>query len=186
MLQNIARLLLKLGGWTTVGGQLTIPKAVVIAAPHTSNWDAYWAIVYIVATGNDFRLFAKQSLFWFPLGAVLRRFGCVPLDRSKATSVVRQAIEMFEKNDRFHLALAPEGTRGRATGWKSGFYRIAKGANVPVMLGMMDYQSRRLGIGGRLDLSDDIEADRKALEDYYADIQGYHPENASPVKFRGK
>ncbi len=184
MLRRIAKLIMKLGGWTLIGGVPDMPKAVIIAAPHTSNWDAFWGIVYIVATGIDIRFFGKHSLFWFPLGTLLSSFGCMPLDRSQATSVVQQAVDMFKSQESFYLALAPEGTRSRANGWKSGFYRIALGAAVPVLMGTIDYRRKCIGIEARLDLSGDIDADMKVFADLYAGIEGRWPEKASPVRIQ--
>lgn len=182
MLGWIARLIMKLCGWTALDKVTDVSKAVVIAAPHTSNWDALWAIVYVVATQKKLTFFAKHTLFWFPLGTVLRAFGCIPLDRSRATTVVRQAINMFGTNDSFMIALAPEGTRSRASGWKSGFYRIALGAEVPVLVGTIDYQRKEVGIVGRVDLTGDTEHDLQALAQYYEGVQGRWPEKTSPVK----
>ena len=187
MLRGIAKLIMKLAGWTPIGGVPEVPRAVILAAPHTSNWDAFWAIVYLVASGNnDIHFFAKHSLFWFPLGNVLRKFGCMPLDRSRATSVVKQAVDRFMSQESFYLALAPEGTRSRASGWKSGFYRIALGAGVPVLMGTIDYRRKRIGLEGRLDLSGDVDADMKALADFYAGIEGRWPEKASPVQIQAR
>ncbi len=178
---------MKIAGWTAIGGVPEVPRAVILAAPHTSNWDAFWAIVYLVASGNnDIRFFAKHSLFWFPLGNVLRKFGCMPLDRSRATSVVKQAVDSFKSQELFYLALAPEGTRSRANGWKSGFYRIALGAGVPVLMGTIDYRRKRVGLEGHLDLTGDVDADMKALAAFYAGIEGRWPEKASPVQILKK
>jgi len=182
MLRGLAKLILKMGGWTPLGGMPDAPKAVIIAAPHTSNWDAFWALVYKVAIGVDVHFFAKQSLFWFPLGTLLKSLGGIPLDRSHATSAVQQAVDMFAAEDSFYFGLAPEGTRSLKAGWKSGFHRIAQGAAVPVFLGIIDYQNRRVGITGRLDLSGDINADMKFCADCYSGIEGRRPENASPVQ----
>ncbi|MFK8031824.1 MAG: 1-acyl-sn-glycerol-3-phosphate acyltransferase [Gammaproteobacteria bacterium] len=184
MLQGLAKVILKAGGWTMVGGLIKVPKAVVLAAPHTSNWDAFWAIVYLVASGNKVRIFAKHSLFWFPLGNLLRAFGCLPLNRSKARSVVRQAVDTFKSEDSFYLGLAPEGTRSLATGWKSGFYRIASDAGVPVCFGFLDYGKKRLGIVPGLELTGDKEADMNVCAEFYADIEGRVPENKSPVQLQ--
>jgi len=185
MLQGVARLIMKVTGWTALGGIPDVPKAVIIAAPHTSNWDAFWAIVYVVASGNkDIRVFAKHSLFWFPLGSVLRSFGCMPLDRSRATSVVKQAIDTFKSKQNFYLALAPEGTRSRAQGWKSGFYRIALGAEVPVIMGTIDYRRKRVGLEGRIELTGDTDADMERLAEFYEGIEGRRPENAGPVRMQ--
>ncbi len=160
-----------------------VPKAVVIAAPHTSNWDGFWAIVYKVSVGAEIHFFVKKSVFWFPLGTVLRGLGGIPLDRSCAGSAVRLAINMFDENHRFYFGLAPEGTRKKTRGWKSGFHRIAAGAKAPVYLGFLDYKHKRIGIGPRLDLSADQDADLQVCRDFYADIEGRWPEKTSPIQF---
>ena len=122
------------------------------------------------------------SLFWFPLSTLLRALGGIELDRERAGSAVRQAIDMFREQDSFYFGLAPEGTRGRMPGWKSGFYRIAEGAGVPVYLGFLDYAHKRLGIGPRFDVSGDQEADFAVLRQFYGGVQGRWPEKASPIR----
>lgn len=183
MLRSLARWLLKSGGWTVVGGVPDVPKAVFIAAPHTSNWDGYWALVYKVAFDIDVRFYAKHSLFWFPLGNLLRALGGIDLDRGKAGSAVQAAIRMFETEESFYFGLAPEGTRKKTAGWKTGFYRIAMGARVPVYLGLIDYGRRRIGIGERMDLTGDTDADIAYIREYYQGVDGRWPEKASPVLF---
>jgi 1-acyl-sn-glycerol-3-phosphate acyltransferase len=183
MLRGLARLILRVGGWTAVGGMPDVPKAIFLAAPHTSNWDGFWALVYVVSISADIHFFAKQSLFWFPLGNALRSLGGIPLDRSRAGSAVRQAIDMFNEQESFYFGLAPEGTRKKAPGWKSGFYRIAEGAKVPVYLGFLDYKHKCLGIGHRLDLSGDPDADLEVCRAFYADVEGRWPEKTSPIQF---
>jgi len=183
MLRALARLILRTGGWTAIGGIPDAPKAVIIAAPHTSNWDGFWALVYKVAIGAEIHFFAKHSLFWFPLSTLLRALGGVELDRTRAQSAVQQAIDMFEEKDSFYFGLAPEGTRTVKPGWKSGFYRIAEGAGVPVYLGYLDYKNKRVGIGPRFDLSGDQQDDLRRLQDFYGDIQGRWPEKTSPIRF---
>ncbi|MBU2677103.1 MAG: 1-acyl-sn-glycerol-3-phosphate acyltransferase [Gammaproteobacteria bacterium] len=183
MLRGLARLLLRIGGWTAVGGMPDVPKAVIIAAPHTSNWDGFWALVYKVAMGAEIHFFAKHSLFWFPLSTLLRALGGIELDRKRAGSAVQLAVDMFNEQDRFFFGLSPEGTRTKKPGWKSGFYRIAEGANVPVYLGFFDYKHKRLGIGQRFDLSGDQDADLRFLQDYYGGFEGRWPEKTTPVVF---
>lgn len=186
MFRKIARLLLRTCGWTPVGGVPEDPRAVIIAAPHTSNWDGFWALTYKVAVGLDVRFLAKKSLFWFPLGNVLRWFGAIELDRGRARNAVQQAIDEFARNDSFLLALAPEGTRGRTPGWKTGFYRIALGANVPVYLGFMDYRNKRVGLGQRVELSGDPDLDLATFREFYAGIEGRWPAQTSPIVFQQK
>ena len=183
MLRRFAQWLLRVGGWTTVGGTPDVPKAVFIAAPHTSNWDGLWALVYKVAFDIDVKFFAKHSLFWFPLGNVLRALGGIDLDRGKAGTAVNEAIRMFETEEQFYFGLAPEGTRKKTKGWKTGFYRIAMGAGVPVYFGILDYGRRRIGIGERMMLTGDVEADMAVIREYYKGIDGRWPEKASPVVF---
>ena len=183
MLRALARWILRSGGWTTIGGIPDVPKAVIIAAPHTSNWDGFWALVYKVAIGAEIHFFAKHSLFWFPLGTLLKALGGIELDRTRAQSAVQQAIDMFEQQDSFYFGLAPEGTRTKKPGWKSGFYRIAEGAGVPVYLGCLDFKNKVIGIGPRFDLSGDQDADLERLRDFYADIEGRWPEKTSPIRF---
>jgi len=183
MLRRFAQWLLRVGGWTTVGGTPDVPKAVFIAAPHTSNWDGLWALVYKVAFDIDVKFFAKHSLFWFPLGNILRALGGIDLDRGKAGTAVNEAIRMFETEEQFYFGLAPEGTRKKTKGWKTGFYRIAMGAGVPVYFGILDYGRRRIGIGERMMLTGDVEADMAVIREYYKGIDGRWPEKASPVVF---
>jgi len=183
VLRKLAHLLLRLGGWTAVGGNLDEPKAVVIAAPHTSNWDGYWALVYKVAVDLDVRFFAKNSLFWFPLGNLLRWLGAIELDRSRAVNAVQQAIDECERSESFYLALAPEGSRSLKPGWKTGFYRIALGANVPVYLGFLDFRNKRVGIDKKVELSGDPETDLAVIREFYAGIEGRWPEQTSPIVF---
>jgi len=181
ILPHVARFLLWLGGWTAVGEVPRIQKAVLIAAPHTSNWDGFWAIVYKVYVGLDLRWFVKDSMFWFPMGNLLRSFGAIPLDRKRASSAVSEAIAAFDENEYFYFGLAPEGTRSKTKAWKSGFYRIAHGANVPVVIGFLDYGNRRLGIGPAVTLTGDKDVDMAILDSFYSSISGRWPEKTSPV-----
>lgn len=178
---RVARLLLRLGRWTVVGGPPDAHKAVIIGAPHTSNWDGFWALVYVVATGLDVKFFVKKSMFWFPLSLVLHGLGAVPLDRSAARSAVQEAVAAFGSADRFYFGLAPEGTRSHTPGWKSGFYRIAEAAGVPVYFGFFDYASRRIGIGPMLTLTGDMDADMRIIRSFYETCRGRYPDKTSPI-----
>lgn len=181
MLRLVAHGLLKLGGWTPVGGDIPVPKAVIIAAPHTSNWDGIWGLICRVALQVDVHFFAKDTLFWFPLGAVLRALGGVPLDRRKPGAAVPTAVAALRDNDTYYFALAPEGTRSRKEYWKSGFYRIAMEAKVPVVLGFFDYRSRRIGTGPLVELTGDVDADMARIRAFYETCEGRHPELATPA-----
>jgi 1-acyl-sn-glycerol-3-phosphate acyltransferase len=182
ILPHVARFLLWLGGWTVVGEKPPVRKAVLIAAPHTSNWDGFWAIVYKVYAGLDIKWFVKDSMFWFPMNLLLRVNGAIPLDRNRASSSVSQAIDAFDENDDLYFGLAPEGTRSKTKGWKSGFYRIAEGANVPVVLGFLDYGNKRLGLGPTVTLTGDRRTDMAVIGSYYSSISGRWPEKTSHIE----
>ncbi len=184
---RVAKLLLKLGRWTPVGPVPSAKKAVVIGVPHTSYWDGYWLLVYKVAYGLDVKFLVKETLFWFPLNLLLKGLGGVPLNRGNANLAVKQTVEAFNNNESYLMGLSPEGTRGKTKGWKTGFYRIAEGAGVPVVFGFFDYANRRLGFGPELTLTGDMQADIAICRSYYASIEGRWPEKTSPVQFvRGK
>lgn len=186
MLRPLAKLLLRLGGWTAVGGHPDIPKAVIIAAPHTSNWDGIWAIIYKFSIGIDIHFFAKHTLFRFPFRRILRSFGAQSLDRSRPGSAVAEVVAEFRRSETYYFGLAPEGTRSLKPGWKSGFYRLATEAGVPVILGFLDYREKRLGLGPVMTLTGDQDTDLAAISAFYDNVTGRWPEKTSPIEFRAK
>jgi 1-acyl-sn-glycerol-3-phosphate acyltransferase len=143
----LARRLLGLTGWRVAGEFPDCPKFVVIVAPHTSNWDFVIGILAMFATGLWASWLGKHTIFRFPLAPVLRWLGGEPIDRSTPQGSVRTAIEHFRARPQWVLGLSPEGTRRRVERWKTGFYRIAVGAGVPIVPVTMDYRTRVLGIG---------------------------------------
>lgn len=184
MLAALARLLLKLGGWTVVGDPPAVSKAVLIAAPHTSNWDGFWGFTYLIATRYRVRFFAKRSLFWFPLSSIIRALGGIPLDRQRPGGAVQEAIDLLSHNEHMIFGLSPEGTRRYTDHWRTGFYRIAEQADVPVILAFFDYERRRIGIGDVYRLTGDRERDLSDLARFYADNgRGLRPSRVGPVRF---
>ena len=173
-----------MGGWTVVEPQSYVRKAVIIGAPHTSNWDGYWALVYMVATGLRVKFFIKKSLFWFPLNVLLHGLGGIPLDRGKAGRAVHEAVALINDSEEIYFGLAPEGTRSHKPGWKSGFYRIAEDAGVPLLLAFFDYKNKRLGVGPMLTLTGDQDADLAIIRSYYESSSAARwPEKTSPIEF---
>lgn len=166
-----------------VGEIPDIKKAVFIAAPHTSNWDGFWMIVFKFAIDVKIRFLGKHTLFWWPLGPILSAMGCMPVDRTKATDIVEQLIDAFEREDHLFLALAPEGTRKKMPHWKSGFYRIAKTAEVPMVFVFIDYHDKRLGIGPTLPVGQTYEQDLLMIREFYSPLRGRHPELQGPIEF---
>jgi 1-acyl-sn-glycerol-3-phosphate acyltransferase len=186
IVKKIANALLKVSGWEVVGEVPDIDKAVYVAAPHTSNWDGFWLIVGKTVLDLEARFLAKHTAFWWPLGAILKWFGAIPVDRSRGAGVVQQLTDMFADVERLNLALAPEGTRNWTQYWKSGFYRIALDADVPMVLCFIDYDARKMGIGDVFKPSGDVEKDLKYLRDFYRPFMPRHPRNKGPIAFPPK
>ena len=168
----LGRTVLRLGGWRVTGTLPDIPRLVLIAAPHSSNWDGIWGMAAKMALGFDVRVLGKDALFWWPLSIVLRRLGVIPLDRSRPQGVVEQAIELIRSSPKMWFALAPEGTRKPVEKWKSGFLKIAHGAGVPVLMAYFHYPQKTIGIGPLFHTSGDLEADMAAVRDWYRPWQG--------------
>ena len=166
------RTVLRLGGWRVVGTIPDLPKLVLIAAPHSSNWDGIWGMAAKMALGFDARILGKDSLFWWPLSVVLRRLGVIPLDRSKPQGVVEQSIELIRQSPQLWFALAPEGTRKPVQQWKAGFLKIAHGAGVPVLMAYFHYPDRTIGIGPLFHTTGDLPADMAAIRAWYRPWQG--------------
>lgn len=183
MLQNLAKWIIGVGGWTMVGRLPAYDKVVFIAASHTSNWDGFWLILYKLAIDVRIRFLAKHSLFWWPLGNSLRWLGAMPIDRSQTASTVDRIVAEFATEKRLLLALAPEGTRRWQPYWKTGFYQIAVAAGVPITLCFIDYSSKRMGIGITLTPSGDALRDLAIMRDFYEPMVPRHPDQKGPVEF---
>ncbi|WP_372017416.1 lysophospholipid acyltransferase family protein [Pseudoxanthomonas sp. 10H] len=168
----LGRTILRLGGWRVTGTFPDVPRLVLIAAPHSSNWDGIWGMAAKMALGFDARILGKDSLFWWPLSVVLRNLGVIPLDRSKPQGVVGQSIELIRGSPKLWFALAPEGTRKPVQQWKSGFLKIAHGAGVPVLMAYFHYPEKVIGIGPLFHTSGDLAADMAAIREWYRPWQG--------------
>lgn len=168
----IGRSVLRLGGWRVVGAFPDLPKAVLIGAPHSSNWDGIWGFAAKVALGLEISIFAKHQLFWWPLGPILRRLGVIEVNRGDARGLVEQMQDRFRDEERFWLGIAPEGTRRKVERWKPGFWKIARAAGVPVVPAYFHYPEKIIGIGEVFHLGDDMEADIARIRTWYAPWQG--------------
>lgn len=168
----LGRSILRLGGWKMVGEFPDLKKAVLIGAPHSSNWDGVWGFSALLALGLDLRILGKKELFWGPLGWLMRVLRVIPIDRSAPGGFVAQSIQAMRDADAMWIGLAPEGTRKRVDQWKSGFWKLAKGADVPVMLAYFHYPDRVIGIGPVIEMSDDMDADMAKIRAWYAPWQG--------------
>jgi 1-acyl-sn-glycerol-3-phosphate acyltransferase len=169
-----SRLVLWLGRWDTAGDFPRHPRAVVLAAPHTSNWDGIW----MIAAAGKYRIrlhwMGKASLGKGPLGWLARLAGLIPVDRSGGNDIVKATVDAFARADQLLIAIAPEGTRRAVGEWKSGFYHIARMAGVPIVFAVMDYGTRTVRLSGEIWPSGDYEADLKLIRSHYDDARGRH------------
>jgi 1-acyl-sn-glycerol-3-phosphate acyltransferase len=169
----IGRTVFKAAGWSFPGSIPDIPKAVIIVAPHTSNWDFVIGAAAMLAMDLDARFFGKHTLFKGPLGVFMRFLGGVPVDRGASGSgVVEDMVARFEAADRLILALAPEGTRKAVDHWKTGFHRIALAAGVPIVPTSLDWGRRQIRFGEPFMATDDAASDVAELLLFFADSRG--------------
>ncbi|MGD8441244.1 MAG: lysophospholipid acyltransferase family protein [Holophagae bacterium] len=160
-------------GWRFEGSIPNLPKAVVIVAPHTSNWDFVIGVAAMFAVGIRVVFLGKHTLFRPPLGRLMRWLGGLPVDRRAASGVVDEAIGMFAQHDSMILALSPEGTRRRVARWKTGFYYVAVGADVPIVPVAFNYSTRVIRFGAPLRPSGDLETDLRRLSEFFAHATGF-------------
>ncbi len=172
-------------GWTE---ERMIPverKFVVIAAPHTSNWDFPYFLGLAQKLDLPLSFMGKKSLFRGPFANVMKELGGIPVDRSKSVNMVDQMIAEFKKRDTFMLTIAPEGTRGKVREWKTGFYHIAVGAGVPIVCGLMDYKRKHGGLGPAIWPTGDYDKDMAKVAEYYRSCTPRHPEKGNVEMLRG-
>ena len=180
----LGRLYLRACGWRVAGALPACRRAVVVAAPHTSNWDLPYMLAVSYALGVKPSWLGKRELFHGPLGWLLRRLGGVPVDRGARRGVVGEAVARFAEAEDLFLVIPPSGTRARADHWKSGFYHVACGAGVPIVCAYLDYSERVGGIGLVLAPSGSVRADMDRIRAFYATKRGKYPAQATPVRLR--
>lgn len=178
--------LLGLSGWRVEGLLPTEKKYVLIAAPHTSNWDFPVTLMLCFALRLRVYWMGKASLFPPVLGGVMRWLGGIPVERSRAGNLVQSTIDAFHANQRLTVIVPPEGTRGKVAHWKTGFYYIAQGAGVPIALGYLDFRRKAGGIGQMFSPSGDIEADMLEIRRFYSGVTGKNPQQFDAGKIRIK
>jgi 1-acyl-sn-glycerol-3-phosphate acyltransferase len=163
---------LRLLGWRVEGEVPNLPKFVIAVAPHTSNWDFVVGAAAMFALDLRLAFLGKHTLFRWPFGPVLRWMGGIPVDRSSPHGVVAASVDAFVNVERRLLAIAPEGTRRHVARFKPGFLHIARGARVPVLLASLDYAARCVRFGPSFEPGEDVEADRRRTEAFFATVRG--------------
>lgn len=171
-------LLIRLGGWRIQNELPDVPKFVVVGAPHTSNWDFLLVIGAMFVMGIKFSWMAKKEMFFWPVRRMWLWLGGIPVDRNrnkKGPSLVEQVGQAFHDNDKLLVAIMPEGTRKKVTSWRTGFYRIAMQADVPIVMGIFDYKEKLITLGHTFYPTGDIEADLPKIQAHYKGIEGKYP-----------
>lgn len=186
MFENLAEKALKLMGWETDNHwPENLSQCVMIAAPHTSNWDALYARLALKALGVNVRLTIKDSYMQFPLGPFVRAMGGIGIDRrpkqagEPRPSMVQVMTDLFKQHPELVMLVTPEGTRARQEQWKTGFYYVAVNAGVPIALAYMDYEQKKAGVGKIIHPTGNFEEDMAEIMDFYAGIQAKFPEDFS-------
>ena len=181
-MQALARFTLRVLGWSLEGRRPDTKRSILLAAPHTSNWDLPFMLAAAYAFGIRPSWLGKRELFRRPFGGFMRWLGGIPIDRSRSGNFVAEAVERFTQGEPLTMVIPPSGTRSRAPYWKSGFYHIARGASVPVVCSALDYRRRVATIGPALALSGDVGRDMDAIRSFYEGVSGKYPERTTPVR----
>ncbi|QNO36817.1 1-acyl-sn-glycerol-3-phosphate acyltransferase [Protaetiibacter sp. SSC-01] len=176
MRRLVARIFWAVSRWKLVTEPAPTRPTVLIGAPHTSNWDFVLMLGIAWRLGMDFRWLGKKSLFAGWRGPIMRGLGGIPVDRADASRVVDEVVARIKGGEVFGLVVTPDGTRGGNTHWKSGFYRIARDADMPVTLGYVDRTTMTTGLGPTIELTGDVRGDMDRIRAFYADKAGFRPE----------
>ena len=161
--------------WNLVSEPAPTTPTILIGAPHTSNWDFVLMLAIAWRLDMRFRWLGKESLFRGWRGPIMRGLGGIPVDRKDASRVVGEVVDRIHRGEVFGLVVTPEGTRGSGAYWKSGFYRIAREAGLPLTLGYVDRTTRTTGLGPTIELTGDVPADMDRVRAFYADKSGLRP-----------
>lgn len=182
----LASLILWISGWKYAGGHPNVPKMIIAAGPHTTNWDGFWYLVMTAKMRMRTHVIIKAELTRVPVvGWIFRLFGGIPVDRKSSQNLVEQIVKEFNRREKLALVIAPEGTRKRTEFWRAGFYWIAHQADVPIALAIMDYKKKTLGFYGLIKTTGDIHADMEVIAKVFHEHAGpKNPENFGPIRVR--
>lgn len=183
--QRVARLYWRLSRWT-VDSQPIPPDGagILVAAPHTSNWDFVHMLAISAEAGISVKFLGKKALFKPPLGWFMRALGGIAVDRTSPRGLVDDISSRIRAGERFYLVISPEGTRSAGTHWKSGFYRIALETGLPITLGFVDRTTMTAGLGPTFTPSGDVRADMETIRAFYADKAGHTPGRRTEPRLR--
>lgn len=184
MRQLVARFILAVSRYRIVGTPPTDPVCVLVAAPHTSNWDFFLMLAMAWRSGLTPVWLGKKEMFFFPFKGLLRRLGGIPVDRGNPAGLVEKVVAGAKAGAHTAIVVPPEGTRSKKTYWKSGFRRIAASADIPIVLTYLDGPTKTGGYGLQLRATDDVKADMDKIREFYADKHGVKPGRFTPPLLR--
>ena len=175
VLSFIAKVILLIFRWKIVGTLPTEKKYIIVVAPHTSNWDFFWGMCCVLSKKWEIKWVGKASLFSGKKGIIMRWLSGIAVDRANAGNVVDSYIELIHKTEHINIVITPEGTRSYVDKWKSGFYRIADGADIPISMAFLNFKTKEMGFGPILKTTGDYEKDKAIIKDFYRTIEAKHP-----------
>jgi 1-acyl-sn-glycerol-3-phosphate acyltransferase len=173
----LSKIVLWMLGWKVIGNFPDFKKFIIIVAPHTSYWDFIYGQLGFYSKGKTAKIIIKKEFFKFPFKWILLKTGGVPIDRGNTLSLINQLVRLLKESDDFILTITPEGTRKKTKNWKNGFYFISEQADIPIVIGKIDYKKKELTIVGILEKTGNAEADMKKLKSYYDGVTAKYPEN---------
>ena len=179
----LTKISMALAGWRIEGKLPDLPKYILIGAPHTSNWDFVLFLGIIFSLRANVRFMGKAELFRWPVGGFFRYCGGIPVDRKRSQGLLDQIVKASAESERFILTIAPEGTRHEVADWKRGFYHIAKGAGIPIVMAKVDGIQKTAHVGEVFQPGTDIEADMKAIQASFTGMTGINPRKKTKKKY---
>ena len=176
---NLSRWILRKAGWSVDITVPDYPKCIICVAPHTSNWDFILGKLAYASVGRKAGFLMKEAWFFFPLGLFFRAIGGIPVPKKRGSSLVDEIVAKFNSSSQMCLAITPEGTRSRTPNWRYGFLYIAMQANVPIVLGAIDFATKSITIDTEFIPTGDVEADMREIKRFYKPFTGRYPEKFS-------
>ena len=185
LLTLLARIFLCTCGWRICGQPPKVPRYILVAAPHTSRWDFILAMSVSLCCQTHCHWLANSRLFWGPMGVIMRWLAAIPVNQQRKSSMVSQTVCAYKQLRQLGIMICPEGGRNKNERWHTGFYHIAKNAEIPIILGYLDFNKKEGGFGPVIKPSDNMSKDFAEIEAFYANIYGKFPESFSPVNSDG-
>lgn len=169
MVKKISKyLLVNIFGWTVKYEPLNLKKSVIIFAPHTSYWDAFYGKLFLMQLDINYKFLSKKDFFKFPLKYLFKLYGSIPISKNKES--INKIVDLFDRNEDFHIIISPEGQLKKTDHWKKGFYYMAKKANVPICVGYIDYKKKEIGLKGIISEVNNLEEIMTIVNGIYKNV----------------